>query len=328
MESVEMTGKRSAQRAEGERSQSASVHFERVAIVGAGLLGGSFGLALRERRLAREVVAVVRRAEAQREVVALGIADRAERELAAGVRGADLVVLASPVHAMAGLLAQAAPALAPGAILTDVGSVKGVLAEALPPLLPAGVVYVGSHPMAGGHQTGYAHARADLFEGAVCIVTPARPADSAAEERVLWLWRALGARAVRRTPAHHDDDIAWISHAPHAIAFAFAASLADAPASARELAGPGFRDFTRIAASDPAMWADILVSNKQALAGPLLSAAERAAALARAIESGDRDAVTAFLTAARDQLASGGTNAPSGGASPEITAAKSAATKE
>jgi len=307
---------------------SEAVHFERVAIIGTGLLGGSLGLALRARNLAREVVAVVRRADAQREVVALGIAQRAELELSAGVRGADLVVLASPVHAMPSLVAHAAPHLSAGAIVTDVGSVKGVLAEALPPLLPAGGCYVGSHPMAGSHHTGYAHARADLFENAACIVTPARPANPAAEERVLWLWRALGARVLRRSATRHDEEVAWVSHAPHAIAFAFAASLADAPESARELAGPGFRDFTRIAASDPAMWADILVSNKLALAAPLLSAAERAAALARAIESGDAGAVTKLLSAARDELASGESLARSGGANPEIQAAKSAAPKE
>lgn len=304
----------------------ATIHFERVAIVGTGLLGGSLALALRERRLACEVVAVVRRAEAQREIVALGIADRAERDLAAGVAGADLVVLASPVHAMPGLLAQLAPGLAAGAIVTDVGSVKGGLADSLPPLLPSGVHYVGSHPMAGSHHTGYAHARADLFENAACIVTPARPANPAAEERVIWLWRALGARVLRRSAARHDAEVAWVSHAPHAIAYAYAASLADAPASARELAGSGFRDFTRIAASDPAMWADILVSNKQALAAPLLAAAERAAALARAIESGDTDAVTALLSTAREQLAVSDSNARSGGLIPEIQVARETAT--
>lgn len=310
---------------------ASGAHFARVAVVGAGLLGGSVARAIRERRLAGEVVALVRRAEAQREIVALGIADRAELDPAAGVRGADLVVLASPVHAMPGLLAQLAPHLAPGAIVTDVGSVKGPLAETLPRLLPAGACYVGSHPMAGSHRTGYAHARADLFEGAACIVTPARPANPAAEERVLWLWRALGCRVLRRSAQRHDEEVAWVSHAPHALAFAFAAALADSPASARELAGPGFRDFTRIAGSDPAMWADILVSNKQALAGPLLSAAERAAALARAIESGDAAAVTKMLSAARDELASGESLARSGGAHqhPETNqAAKSAATKE
>jgi cyclohexadieny/prephenate dehydrogenase len=305
-----------------------SAHFARVAVVGTGLLGGSLALAIRERRLAREVVAVVRRPEAQREIAALGIADRAELELGAGVRGADLVVLASPVHAMPGLLGQLAPQLASGAIVTDVGSVKGTLADSLPPLLPPGVSYVGSHPMAGSHHSGYAHAKANLFENATCIVTPSRPANPAAEERVLWLWRALGARVLRRSAQRHDEEVAWVSHAPHAIAFAFAASLADAPEGARELAGPGFRDFTRIATSDPAMWADILVSNKQALAGPLLSAAERAAALARAIESGDAGAVTKLLSAARAQLASGESLARSGGVEPELTAAKSAATKE
>lgn len=307
---------------------SAGSHFDRVAVVGIGLLGGSVARAIRERRLAREVVAVVRRASAQAELVALGIADRAERELAAGVAGAELVILASPVYAMPGLVAQAAPHLAQGAIVTDVGSVKGALAESLPPLLPPGACYVGSHPMAGSHHTGYAHARADLFEGAACIVTPARPANPAAEERVLWLWRALGARVLRRGAARHDEEVAWVSHAPHAIAFAFAASLADAPASARELVGPGFRDFTRIAASDPALWADILVHNRQALAGPLLSAAERATALARAIESGDAGAVTALLSAARAQLAASDFSARSGGVSPENPAAKAAATKE
>jgi cyclohexadieny/prephenate dehydrogenase len=285
-------------------------------------------LAVRERRLASEVVAVVRRADAQREVVARGLADRAELELAAGLRGADLVVLASPVHAMPALLAQGAAHLAPGAIVTDVGSVKACLAESLPPLLPTGTCYVGSHPMAGSHLSGYAHARASLFEDAACVVTPARPANPAAEERVLWLWRALGARVLRRSAQRHDEEVAWVSHAPHAIAFAFAASLANAPEGARELAGSGFRDFTRIAGSDPALWADILVHNKQALARPLLAAAESAAALARAIERGDANAVETLLTDARDQLAAGGTNARSGGDLPEISAAESAATKE
>ncbi len=307
---------------------ASATHFERVAIVGTGLLGGSIALAIRTRGIAREVVACVRRAEAQREVVALGIADRAEIELAAGVRGADLVVLASPVHAMPGLARQLAPQLAAGAIVTDVGSVKGPLAESLPPLLPPGTCYVGSHPMAGSHHTGYAHARADLFEDAACIVTPARPADPAAEERMLWLWRALGARVLRRSAQRHDEEVARVSHAPHAIAYAFAASLADAPAGARELAGSGFRDFTRIATSDPAMWADILVANKHALAAPLLAAAERAAALARALEAGDTAAVQTILSAARDQLARGGSNARSGGENPEIQAAKAAAAKE
>ena len=310
---------------------TAPQHFGRVAVVGTGLLGGSLALAVRERGVAREVVAIVRRSEAQREIVKLGIADRAELDLGAGVAGADLVVLASPVHAMPELLAQAAPHLAPGAIVSDVGSVKGGLAESLPPLLPAGAHYVGSHPMAGSHHTGYAHARANLFDGAACIVTPATPASAEAEERVIWFWRSLGARVLRRSARRHDEEVAWVSHGPHAIAFAFAASLAGAPAGARELAGTGFRDFTRIAASDPAMWADILVANKQSLARPLLAAAESAAALARAIERGDAKSVASLLTAARDQLARDGANAQSGGAHPHPEtnpAAKSAATKE
>ncbi len=306
-----------------------SAHFERVAVVGVGLLGGSIAAGARQRGLAREVVGVVRSERAASEIVALGLADRAERDLARGVTGADLVILASPVHAMPELVRRAAPALAPAAIVTDVGSVKAPLAETLPALLPPGATYVGSHPMAGSHHTGYRHARADLCEGAACVVTPALPANPAAEERVGWFWRALGARVVRRSAARHDEEVAWVSHAPHAIAFAFAASLAEAPAGARELAGPGFRDFTRIAASDPALWADLLAANRRALAAPLLATAERFTALARAIEAGDAGALERLLAAARSQLATEEISARSGGANPEIQAARgTAATKE
>jgi prephenate dehydrogenase len=306
-----------------------TAHFERIAVVGVGLLGGSIAAGARQRGLAREVVGVVRNETAAREIVALGLADRAERELAQGVAGADLVLLASPVRAMPELLRRMAPALAPGAIVTDVGSVKGALAQELPGLLPPGTTYVGSHPMAGSHHTGYRHARADLCEGAACIVTPAVPADPAAEERIGWFWRALGARVLRRSAARHDEEVAWVSHAPHAIAFAYAASLGEAPASARELAGTGFRDFTRIAASDPALWADLLSANRRALAAPLLAAAERFTALARAIEAGDAGALERFLAAARDQLAAVALSARSGGANPEIQAARgTAAAKE
>lgn len=305
-----------------------SAHFERVAVIGIGLLGGSVAKAIRERGLAREVVGVVRRRDAQSEIVALGIADRAECDLGAGVTGADLVILASPVHAMPDLLRGAARDLALRAIVTDVGSVKGPLAESLPPLLPRGATYVGSHPMAGGHLTGYAHARANLFDGATCVVTPARPVNPSAEERVASLWRALGARVLRRSARRHDQEVAWVSHTPHAVAFAFAASLEDSPVSARELIGSGYRDFTRIAGSDPAMWADILVSNREEIYEPLNAAIGRLGALVDAIGAGDARAVETLLTAARDQLAAGGANASSGGAHPEISAAKSAATQE
>ena len=234
-------------------------------------------------------------------------------------RGAELVVLATPISAMPALLRRMAPALGEGALVTDVGSVKGPLAEVLPGLLPAGARYLGSHPMAGSHERGMDFATPDLFEGAACVVC-AQPGDADAE-RLAAFWSALGARVVRREPERHDAEVAWVSHVPHAIAFAFASALAAAPAGASEVAGPGFRDFTRIAHSDPELWADIFAANSKALAAPLAAARRALDALAAAIEAGDADAVLRQLDAARRALCS----APPG---PEVVAGSARSSKQ
>ena len=279
-----------------------AAQFERVAVVGIGLLGGSVALAAKARGVAGEVVGITRREETARAATEAGIVDRAVLSPAEGVAGADLVVLCNPVFAMAASLSGFAEHVAEGAILTDVGSVKGPLAETLPGLLPPGAVYVGSHPMAGSHHTGFQHARADLFDGAACVVTHSADTDAAAAERVAAFWTALGSRVFRRDPTLHDDEVAWISHAPHAVAFAFARALTDSPGPASELRGPGFRDFTRIAAADPEMWADILVANRKALAGPLETTARSLDALAQSIAAGDTERVQEILASARDTL--------------------------
>jgi cyclohexadieny/prephenate dehydrogenase len=289
------------------------VRFERVAVVGLGLLGGSVAGAARERGVAKRVVGVSRGRETAAAALAAGLADEATAELAAGVAGADLVVLCTPVFAMAETLRRAAPQLAPGAIVTDVGSVKARLVETLPGLLPPGVHYVGAHPMAGSHHTGLRHARKDLFEGAACVLTPTASTPPAALARVRGFWAALGARIFERDPAQHDAQVAWVSHLPHAVAFAYAASLAGAPAEAFALRGAGFRDFTRIASSDPELWADILATNAKALAGPLAATAQALAALARAIEAEDAAAVHRFLAGASEALAAANGDARSGG---------------
>jgi cyclohexadieny/prephenate dehydrogenase len=289
------------------------VRFERVAVVGLGLLGGSVAGAARERGLAKRVVGISRGRDTAAAALAAGLADEATAELAAGVAGADLVVLCTPVFAMAETLRRAAPQLAPGAIVTDVGSVKARLVETLPGLLPPGVHYVGAHPMAGSHHTGLRHARKDLFEGAACVLTPTASTPPAALGRVRGFWAALGARIFERDPAQHDAQVAWVSHLPHAVAFAYAASLAGAPAEAFALRGAGFRDFTRIAASDPELWADILATNAKALAGPLAATAQALAALARAIEAEDAAAVHRFLAGASEALAAANGDARSGG---------------
>jgi prephenate dehydrogenase len=285
--------------------------LERVAVVGLGLLGGSVALAARQRGAAREVIGATRSAEARAQALASGAVDRVV-PLAEVARGADLVVLATPVGAMAATVRQLKLDTAsfaqraegerrpPSLVVTDVGSVKAPLVDTLPGLLPAGCTYVGSHPMAGSHHRGISHARADLFDRAVCVVTEA--ADAAAGARVVGFWEALGARVVRRTAAQHDAEVAWVSHLPHLLAFAFAGSLAAAPPAAAELAGGGFRDFTRIARSDGELWADILTVNRKALAAPLSAAGAKLEEIARALEAGDAEGLDRLLSAARSAL--------------------------
>jgi len=273
--------------------------IERLAVLGLGLLGGSVALAARERGVAREVVIATRSAAARARALAQG-ALRAVEDPADAVQGAQLVVLATPVSAMEATLARAASRLAAGAVVTDVGSVKGGPCERLQGLLPPGVDFVGSHPMAGSHERGPEHARADLFEGEFCIV--ASGARSQASAQVRRFWEALGCRVVERDPAVHDAEVAWTSHVPHVLAFAFTAALREAPAGAAELVGPGFRDFTRIARSQPGLWGDILAANRKALAGPLEEVRRALAELSRAIEAEDSEAVERWIARAQAPL--------------------------
>ena len=294
---------------------------DRLAILGLGLLGGSVALAARRRGLAGEIVGSGRSRESVAAAERSGAFD-ALVPLDEAVRGADLVLLATPVSAMAGVLRRAAPALATGCVVTDVGSVKGALTETLPGLLPPGVRFVGSHPMAGSHERGLQHARADLFEGAVCLVTPTPDSDARAVAKVEALWRGVGGRVERCSPGAHDTAVAWVSHVPHAVAFAFGAALRSSPPGVTALAGPGFRDFTRIARSDAELWSEILTLNRKALAGPLEAFSQRLSELAHAIDAGDADAVARLLTEARENLAPAAGRpefqARSGGENPEI----------
>lgn len=275
--------------------------FERVAVLGLGLLGGSLAVAAKQRGIARCVVGSARRPGPLQAALRDGIVDEIANPLDA-VSGADLIVLATPVSSMPAVLSQVAPALAPNALVTDVGSVKAILTETLPGLLPPGVTFVGAHPMAGSHNTGVEHASADLFEGACCVLTPLADTPPAAVERVEQFWQALGARVVRRDPEAHDAEVAWTSHLPHILAYAFARSLERAPDTAAELAATGFADFTRIAQSDAALWGDILSANRKAIAGPLQAFGAALSELAAAIEGGDTDAQENFLACAREQL--------------------------
>lgn len=276
--------------------------IEKLAVLGLGLLGGSVAAAVKQRGLAKEIVGAGRRIEPLERARSAGIVDSVASPIDA-VIGADFVVLGTPVGSMPKLLADVATNLEAGCIVTDVGSVKLWVIEMLPGLLPEGVEFVGSHPMAGSHLRGPDHARADLFEGATCVVTPRAGQDSSAIERVENFWRSLGARVTRRTPAAHDEEVAWVSHLPHLLAFAFAQSLDSAPPGIGELAGSGFRDFTRIAQSDAELWGEILSLNSKALSGPLNHFSESLAKLARLLEEGDGETLEQTLSQARIRLA-------------------------
>ena len=212
-------------------------------------------------------------------------------------------MLGTPVGSMARVVAEIAGQLEPGCIVTDVGSVKASVVELLPGLLPEGVEFVGSHPMAGSHLRGPEHARADLFVGAACVVTPRAGQDPVVVQRIEDFWQALGARVTRRTPCAHDEEVAWVSHLHHLLAFAFADALRSAPTRVGELAGGGFRDFTRIAQSDAELWGEILSQNGKALSGPLNHFSASLARLARVLEEGDSESLERLLQTARQRLA-------------------------
>ena len=276
--------------------------FERLAVLGLGLLGGSVAAAAKERGLAREVVGAARRPAPLERALAAGIVDSVSTP-AEAVVGADFVVLGTPVGNMAAVLSDVRDGFEPGALVTDVGSVKGAVLDALPGLIPDGVEFVGSHPMAGSHLRGPDHARADLLEGATCVVTPRPGQDERSVDRIAAFWAAVGARVERRTAETHDEDVAWVSHLPHLVAFAFADALKHAPDQVGTLAGGGFRDFTRIAQSDAEMWGEILRLNGKALSGPLEQFSASLAKLARALEEGDAASLERTLTQARERLA-------------------------
>ncbi len=239
--------------------------FERIAILGLGLIGGSVGLACRARGLAKEVRGADQDPDHCTQALALGLVDLAFQDPVAAVQGADMVVLAVPVGAIPPTIERIAPHLAPGAVVTDVGSVKGSIAATMDRLLPDGNGVPG-HPIAGRERSGPAAASAELFVGARCVLTPSESTDPAAVERVRGLWRAIGADVVEMTPDRHDEVFAAVSHLPHIVAYALMGAILDLTDDGEELhefAAGGLRDFTRVAMSHPIMWRDICLANRQ-----------------------------------------------------------------
>jgi len=280
------------------------MQWQQVTLVGVGLLGGSLGLALRRRGLARRVVGYVRRPALVADCLAAGAVDHATTDLAAAVTGSDLVILCVPLGQMPVLARAFAPALARNAVVTDVGSVKAsVIADLESLIADAGGRFVGSHPMAGSEKTGVTASRAELFESAVCAITPTPRSDPAAVEHVTALWRALGARVLSLDPELHDELVARCSHLPHVLAAQLANNVLDPirPPAQAELCAGGFRDTTRIAASSPEMWRDIVLANRGNLSRVLGEFADELQAFRRAVDGGDTAAIDQFFHQARQR---------------------------
>ena len=266
--------------------------FDRLCLIGAGLIGGSIARRNRETRdLAREIVITANSAATRDRVRALGFADRVEDELADAVRGADAVILCVPVGAYAGVMARIAPHLKPGAILSDVGSTKGSVIRDVTPLLPAGVHLVPAHPMAGTEYSGPDSGFPTLFEGRYVIVTPTEATDAVALEKIREFWRRCGSMIETMDPTTHDKVVAIVSHLPHLIAFTICGTADDLSEETREsvlkFAASGFRDFTRIAGSDVNMWRDVFLNNREAVLEMLARFTEDAQAFGRAIRWGE-----------------------------------------
>jgi prephenate dehydrogenase len=271
-------------------------HWDTVAIIGVGLIGGSIGLALRERKLAQNVVGIGRRAESLRKATDAGAVTRTTQNIAAGVRDAELVVVCTPVDSIAGHVREAAAACRAGALLTDAGSTKASIVRQLNGSLPRSVSFVGSHPLAGSEKVGCEHARANLIDGRTVVVTPTRKTSEQDVQRTADFWSALGASVLLMSPAAHDRALAATSHLPHMLAAALAHSTAheDLP-----LTAGGWRDCTRIAAGDAELWTQILSDNRDNVLKAIGRFEKSLARFRSALERSDSKRLNALLKEAK-----------------------------
>jgi cyclohexadieny/prephenate dehydrogenase len=277
--------------------------FSRLALIGVGLIGSSIARAARAERLVGSIVATARSAQTRKRVMELGLADQVVDSNAAAVEGADLVILCIPVGQCGAAAREIAPHLTPGAIVSDVGSVKARVVSDMAPHLPDRVQFLPAHPVAGTEYSGPDAGFAELFVGRWCILTPPQGADAAAVKRLSAFWAGLGAKVATMSAEHHDLVLAITSHVPHLIAYTIVGTADDLSAVTRsevlQYSAGGFRDFTRIAASDPTMWRDIFLANKTAVLEMLGRFNRDLTRLTEAIEAADGDALFDLFTRTR-----------------------------
>jgi cyclohexadieny/prephenate dehydrogenase len=277
--------------------------FQKLALIGAGLIGSSIARASRRRGLAKHIAAYIPRDSTRARAAKSGFADSLHAELSSAVAGADLVVLATPIGTFAELSREAAPYLVSGAILTDVGSVKGAVIRDVSPNVPTGVHFIPGHPVAGTEQSGPEAGFAELFDGRWCILTPPPGTDPQAVQKLKDFWRRCGTDVEVMDAKHHDLVLAITSHVPHLIAYNIVGTAADLETVTQgeviKYSASGFRDFTRIAASDPTMWRDIFLNNRDAVLEMLGRFNEDLTALQRAVRWGDGETLFNLFTRTR-----------------------------
>jgi prephenate dehydrogenase len=281
---------------------AAPVIIDRLAIVGTGLIGGSFARALRAAGAVTSIVGCDADSRNLLQTLELGIVDEIAADVAGAVRGAQVVFISVPVCAIPGVVRELAPFLAPGCVVTDGGSVKAAIVEECEGLMPPGCSFLGGHPIAGTEHSGAAASIATLFTGKRCILTPTDNTDAEAYETVSRLWQAAGASVCCMEPGHHDRIFAEISHLPHVVAYALVHAVGTADVEGENVlsyTAGGFRDFTRIASSDPAMWRDISLMNREALLASIDGFSRSLAELRSRIDRQDPLGLAEFFTIAK-----------------------------
>lgn len=277
--------------------------YQRVALIGLGLIAGSMALAMRRGGLAGEITGYARSAATRKTATEIGLCDRVCDSAVEAVKGADLVVLCVPVGAMAAVAKEIGPHLKAGATLSDVGSVKQAVIDAVGPHVPDGAHFIPAHPLAGTEKSGPTSGFAELFDDRWCLIVPVNGTDQAATDRLRDLWLGMGAKVDFMDAPHHDLVLAVTSHAPHLIAYTMVGVADDlsrvTDSEVVNFSAAGFRDFTRIAASDPTMWRDVFLNNKDATLEILGRFTEELFALQRAIRTGDGDHLFDYFTRTR-----------------------------
>jgi prephenate dehydrogenase len=272
--------------------------YDTVAIVGVGLIGGSIGLALRERKLARRIIGVGRRQNSLDAARRIGAIDHGVTNLASGVAEAQVLIVATPVDTIAERIVQASAAVPPDCLITDAGSTKEEIVVKVDAALAArrsGPRFIGSHPLAGDHRTGPEHARADMFEGRVVVITPTEATRPAAVTEASGFWQSLGANVTSMLPEKHDAALALTSHLPHLVAIALAAAT---PTEFLPLTASGWRDTTRIAGAEPKIWQPIFAANREHVLNALDTMSDVLGGLRESLEQGDNESLMATLEAA------------------------------